>query len=169
METGEPEAAAELYGHMTTNDNETIAALNVLIQAGRDAEQGFLAAADYLPDPELVQMCAGYGVQRAKFVAELQDRVRTLRGQPAQNGTAGGEVHRAWMGLRSVMETKDIHAILAECERGEDMAVMAYRDALAVRDMDKQTREVIQRHYEFVQAAHDRVRQLRDSVRYANR
>jgi uncharacterized protein (TIGR02284 family) len=49
------------------------------------------------------------------------------------------------------------------------MAVMAYRQALEERDVDKQTREVIQRQYEFVQAAHDRIRQLRDSATYAHR
>jgi hypothetical protein len=49
------------------------------------------------------------------------------------------------------------------------MAVMSYRTALAERDVDQQTRELIQRQYEFVQAAHDRVRQLRDSATYAHR
>ena len=49
------------------------------------------------------------------------------------------------------------------------MAVMSYRDALAERDIDEQTRDIIQRQYEFVQAAHDRIRQLRDSATYADR
>jgi uncharacterized protein (TIGR02284 family) len=71
--------------------------------------------------------------------------------------------------LKAILETNEAHAILAECERGEDISVMAYGEALAERDIDKQTRELVQRQYEQVQAAHDRIRQLRDSATYANR
>ena len=154
---------------MITNDEPALLALNRLIRAGRDAELGFMAAADGASDPELVQLFAGYALQRAKAVVELQERVRTLRATPEENGTVGGEVHRAWMGLKDAMDLNDLHGILAECVRGEEAAVKAYREALAERDLDQQTRDLIQRQYEQVQAAHDRVRQLRDSATYAHR
>jgi hypothetical protein len=47
--------------------------------------------------------------------------------------------------------------------------VMAYREALAERALDAQTRQLVQEQYELVQASHDRVRQLRDSATYAHR
>jgi uncharacterized protein (TIGR02284 family) len=153
---------------MITNDEKSLVALNRLIRAGRDAELGFMAAADGVPDPDLVELLAGYAVQRAKGVVELQERVRVLRGTPEDNGTVGGEVHRAWMGLKAAMELNDLRGILSECVRGEEAAVMAYREALAERDVDAQTRELIQRHYEQVQATHDRLRQLRDSAAHAH-
>ena len=128
-----------------------------------------MAAADGVADPELVQVFAEYGVQRAKHVGELQDRVRTLRGTPEDSGTVGGEVHRAWMGLKAAVDSTETHTILAECVRGEEAALRAYREALAERDVDGQTRELVQRQYELVQAAHDRIRQLRDSATYAHR
>ena len=56
---------------MISNDDKAVAALNGLIHVGRDAEQGFLAAADAVSEPELVQTLADYAVQRAKFVVEL--------------------------------------------------------------------------------------------------
>ena len=154
---------------MITNDDKSLAILNSLIRADRDSELGYLAAADAVGEPELVQIFAHYAVQRAKFAAELQERVKTLRGDPETDGSLGGEVHRAWMGLKAAIDSNETHAILEECERGEDMAVMTYRDALTERDVDRHTREIIQRQYEFVQAAHDRIRQLRDSATYANR
>jgi len=152
-----------------TTDEKSLAVLNSLIRAGRDSEQGYLAAADGVAEAPLVEIFSHYAVQRAKFASELEDRVRTLRAQPPNGGSPGGEVHRAWMGLKAALATSAAHAILEECERGEDMAVMAYRQALAEPDVDKQTREVIQRQYEFIQAAHDRIRQLRDSPTYAHR
>ena len=154
---------------MITNDEKALFVLNRLIRAGRDGELGFLAAADGVPDPELVQLFAEYAVQRAKAVVELQERVRVLRGTPDDNGTLGGEVHRAWLGLKAAMDATDIHGVLAECVRGEEAAVMVYREALAERDVDEQTRDIIQRQYEQVQATHDRLRQLRDSAAYAHR
>jgi uncharacterized protein (TIGR02284 family) len=154
---------------MITNDEKALFVLNRLIRAERDSELGYLAAADGVPDPELVQLFAGYAVQRAKAVNDFQERVRVLRGTPEDNGTVGGEVHRAWMGLKAAMDANDVHGILTECVRGEEAALLVYREALAERDIDQQTRTMIQHEYEQVQAAHDRVRQLRDSATYAHR
>jgi len=154
---------------MVKNDEQSIQVLNTLIGAGSDAERGFLAAADAVAEPELVQLFADAALQRTKFVQELADRIRTLRGTPEKSGTMAGELHRAWTGLAAAIASNESHAVLSECERGEDMAVMAYRAALGHRDIDAQTRDLIQRHYEQVQATHDRVRQLRDSPTYAQR
>jgi uncharacterized protein (TIGR02284 family) len=154
---------------MIMSDENALFVLNRLIRASRDAELGFMAAADGVADPELVQLFAEYGLQRAKHVVELQERVRSLRDTPEDSGTVGGEVHRAWMGLRAAVDSAETHSILAECVKGEKTALRAYREALAERDVDAQTRELVQRQYELVQAAHDRVRQLRDSATYAHR
>lgn len=154
---------------MTTNDDTTLLVLRELILSGRDAEQGYQRAADRVKVPELVELFESYALQRKKFVIELEDRVRTLRGTPPEGGTVAGALHRAWMGVAEAVEGAETHALLAECERGEDAAAKAYAAALGEPKVDGQTREVIQRHYEQVQAAHDRIRQLRDSATYAHR
>ncbi len=154
---------------MTTNDDKALLVLNLLIQAGKDAEQGFQTAAQCVNDAALARLFHDYATQRGKFIAELQDRVRTLRSDIPATGSAGAALHRQWMDLKAANERDQIHALLTECERGEDIAVMAYRDALKERDVDAQTRALIQRQYEQVQAAHDRVKQLRDSATYAYR
>ena len=155
---------------MITNDEASLLVLNALIRAGRDAERGYLAAADLVAAPGAGRPFSEKALQRAKFVKELEERVHTLRSTPDKtDGTLAGEAHRGWMGLEAKLASNETHAILSECERGEDMAVAAYRDALGQRDLDNQTREIVQRQYEQVQAAHDRVRQLRDSATYAHR
>ena len=154
---------------MTTNDDAALLVLNELLVACKDSEQGFQTAADAVGVPELVELFEGYALQRAKYVVELEDRIRTLRGSPAKTGSMAGELHRGWMGLKAAVESNETHALLAECERGEDMARKVYAAALKEANIDAQTRELIQRHYEQVQAAHDRVRQLRDSATYAHR
>lgn len=154
---------------MTTNDDTTLLVLNELLMANKDAEQGFQTAADVVAVPELVELFEGYALQRGKFVLELQERIRTLRGTPAKSGSPAGALHRGWLGLKAAVESNETHAILAECERGEDMSIKLYGAALKDRDLDQQSRTLIQQQYEQVQAAHDRVRQLRDSATYAHR
>ena len=159
-----------LYCRMITNDDASLLVLNALIHAGRDSERGYLAAADLVTEPELVQLFADHAVQRAKFVQELEERIHTLRSTPDKaRGSVAGGLHRGRMGLEASLASNETHAILSECERGEEVAVATYRDALKTSNLDGQTRTLIQRQYELVQAAHDRVKQLRDSATYAHR
>lgn len=151
-----------------TTDN-AVRVLNELITVCRDSEQGFQFAAMDVNDPDLARIFAEYSAQRAKFVCELEQRVRVLRGDPVQSGGPVAALHRRWMDLKAALAANEIHAVLAECERGEDLATKAYGAALGEQDIDEQTMRLIQAQYELVQAAHDRIRQLRDGATYAHR
>lgn len=153
--------------NMTTEP--AVRALNSLIPICRDSEQGFQLAAMDVTDPDLARFFAECSAQRSKFVGELEDRVRVLREDPVKTGSPVAALHRRWMDLKAALADNQIHTVLAECERGEDVAVKAYIAALAESDVDDITRRLIQTQYEAVQAAHDRVRQLRDSATYAYR
>lgn len=147
---------------MQSSDEPTLQLLNLLIQVSKDAEQGYQAAALDVADPSLARLFADYAAQRMKFVVELQQRVRTLRGDPAKTGTLAAKLHRGWLDLQAALASGDAHAVLAECERGEDAALGVYREGLKAPDVDDDSRRLMQRQYEAVQAAHDRVKQLRD-------
>jgi uncharacterized protein (TIGR02284 family) len=151
-----------------TPDN-AVRILNELLTVSRDSEAGFQLAAMDVTEPDLARMFAEYSAQRAKFVTELEQRLRVLRAEPIKGGNPLAALHRRWLDLQAALAANEIHAILAECERGEDMALTAYKTALAETDIDEETRRLIQSQYESVQAAHDRVRQLRDSATYASR
>jgi uncharacterized protein (TIGR02284 family) len=56
----------------------------------------------------------------------------------------------------------DEHAILAECERGEDSAVEEFQKAVN-DDLPPALQEVVSRQYAEIKAAHDRIRDLRDA------
>ena len=118
---------------------------------------------------KLARVLGELGAQRMKFVDELTARVRTLRAEPARRGSVAGATHRAWMDAKAANASAQAHAILSECERAEDLALKAYRESLQTADVDAQTHTLVQRQYEAVQLAHDRVKQLRDSPAYAYR
>lgn len=153
---------------MKLSDEPALAALNTLLAVCSDSQQGYETAAADITDPELARVFNGYAEQRVKFADELHERVRTLRGTPDMSGTIGGDIHRAWMDVKAANAKAQHHAVLVECERADALAAMAYASALKTRDLDEDTRRLIQRQYEQVQAAHDRIRQLRDSEVYAH-
>ena len=66
----------------------------------------------------------------AEGAAELEAKVRGLGGQPAQGSSVSGSMHRAWTNIKSTITGMNEHAVLAECERGEDTGKHAYEAAL---------------------------------------
>ena len=70
-------------------------------------------------------------MQRSQFAGELQNEaIRLGEPQPEDSSSFGGSLHRAWINLKSAITSQDDHAILAECERGEDSAVNEYKKAM---------------------------------------
>lgn len=153
---------------MKTSHDRTLGILHDLIETCQDAREGFTTAAQDAKDPELSRVFSNYAAERARFVAELQQRVRALGGDPEQRGSIGAALHRGWMDLKAAIASNEPHAVLSECERGEDVAKAHYRDALETLDLDDQTRSLVQRQAAAIQESHDRVKQLRDSVAYAH-
>ncbi|MCR6655092.1 MAG: PA2169 family four-helix-bundle protein [Opitutus sp.] len=154
---------------MKSTNEKTIAVLNDLIETCKDGQNGFRTAAEDAKDAELSRVFSNYAAQRAQFIRELQEQVRTLGGDPDKSGSVSGTLHRGWINLKAAMSKNEPHAVLAECERGEDAAVANYRDASNNLYLDAETRALIERQAAGVQEAHDRVKQLRDSVTYAHR
>lgn len=151
---------------MKTQTDRTIDVINGLIETCEDGQHGFSVAAKDVKDADLRMLFERYSAQRAAFVQELRSLVRQLGGEAEDHGSAPGKLHRGWINLKAALSSHEAHAVLAECERGEDAAVKAYREALESLD-DAVAREVVMRQYTQVQAAHDTVRDLRDSPGYA--
>lgn len=142
------------------NDN-TISILNNLIETCKDGEIGFTTAADGLQNPSIKAKFLEYSRQRAGFVRDLQAEVRNLGGDPETSGSMSGSLHRGWLNIKAVITGKDDHAIVAEAERGEDVAKAAYENALK-ESLPSSARAVILQQSMQVRQAHDHVRDLRD-------
>ncbi len=148
------------------NDN-AISTLNNLIETCKDGENGFWTAAEGLKRPKIKTKFLEYARQRADMVRELQGAVRALGGDPETTGSVTASMHRGWMDIKSAILGKDDHAILAEAERGEDVAVAAYQSALT-ESLPAQTQTIVQQQAARVREAHDTVRDLRDREKVAH-
>jgi uncharacterized protein (TIGR02284 family) len=144
---------------------ETISTINDLIETLKDGQEGFRQAAEAVEDPELKSLFHEYSLQRSRFAGELQsEALRLGETKPEDSSSAAGAMHRTWINLKSAIAKRDNHAILAECERGEDSAVKEYLEAMEDEDLTAPVREIISRQYSEVKSAHDRVKQLRDAM-----
>ena len=141
--------------------------LNNLIETCIDGENGFRAAADALQNTELANELRNYSEQRHQFAARLQDLVGESGDTPTDSGSAAATLHRGWMNLRSAISSHDRYAILAECERGEDSAVEAYREAISEAQLPPDASQLIETQLRSVKSTHDRIKALRDTSKPA--
>ena len=142
---------------------EIISTIDMLIETLKDGQEGFKQAAEAVKNGQLRAVFTEFSQQRARFAKELQSQAESLGDtRPEDSSSASGALHRAWIGLRSAISGGDEHAVLAECERGEDSAVDEYKKALE-DDLSPSLREIVSRQYRDVQAAHDQIKNLRDT------
>jgi uncharacterized protein (TIGR02284 family) len=134
-----------------------------LIETLKDGQEGFKQAAESVKDPQLKSLFEEYSRQRARFAIELRSQAQSPDERDSKmSGSAAGALHRGWINLKSALTSGDDHAILAECERGEDSAVEEARKALD-NGLSAPVQEIVSRQYAEIKQAHDRVRDLRDA------
>lgn len=141
-----------------SNEN-AVSTLNNLIETCKDGEEGFRKAAEGLKDPQVKTQFLAYSRQREQMVRELQQEVRRLGGDPEKSGSLSGSMHRGWINIKSAVTGKDDGAIIAEAERGEDVAKAAFEKAVE-GELPPATRALVQQQSVMVHEAHDRVRAL---------
>jgi uncharacterized protein (TIGR02284 family) len=144
---------------------EIISTIDNLIETLKDGHEGFKEAAEGVKDPQLKSLFSEYSQQRSRFAGELQSQARNLgESEPKTSSTTAGALHRAWINLKSAVTRGDDHAVLAECERGEDSAVEEYKKALD-SNLPEPVSDIIARQYSEIKNAHDRIRNLRDTTK----
>lgn len=146
---------------------EIISTLDSLIETLKDGQEGYKQAAEAVKDGQLKSLFNEYSLQRSKFAGELQSQVVQLgESDPEKSSSTAGAMHRAWINLKSAISSSDDHAILAECERGEDSAVAEYKKAMEEDShLSGPARDTVSRQYTDVKAAHDRIKALRDAAK----
>ena len=145
------------------DNDKAISCLNNLIETCRDGQNGFKEAAENVKNYELKSFFNQASLDRARFVGELQQEVRRLGGDPENTGSTGAAIHRVWIDIKGTFTGKNDESILSECERGEDSAVDAYKDALKDQNLPNDIRALVEKQFSSVKQSHDQVKQWRDA------
>lgn len=141
------------------------AGLNELIETLKDGQKGYAEAMTDVEGADLKDLFKKYAAQRAQYITELEDQMFKLDLKPDEESSITGTIHRAFINLKGLVTSKDRHAILAECERGEDYAKAAYEKAQKLKDIPANLKSVIEKQAAGIKQAHDEIRGLRDAAK----
>jgi uncharacterized protein (TIGR02284 family) len=148
------------------DNDDIISTLNDLIETSKDGEEGFRVCAEDISDPQLKTLFLDRAQTCAHAVRELQEQVVALGGKPETSSSVASNLHRRWVDIKAAVTGRDDEAILNECERGEDIAVKSYRNAVE-KDLPTDIKSLVERQYRGAQRNHDQVKALRDQIRTA--
>ncbi|MEO8631031.1 MAG: PA2169 family four-helix-bundle protein [Betaproteobacteria bacterium] len=146
-------------------NNEVVDILNDLIETSKDGEYGFTACAERATSAELRQIFSRRAADCASGAQELQALVVQYGGKAEDSGTVAGAMHRGWVSVRDAVSGNSDQAILDECERGEDVALGRYRKTMKQADLPVTVLQAVERQMAGVQANHDQIKTLRDTLR----
>ena len=144
---------------MATDNKAVVSVLNDLIETCKDGANGFRAAAAAVQHADARTLFTSRVPVIERASEELQAEVRRLGGDPETTGSVAARLHRGWIGLKSAITGQDDAAIITECERGEQLAVRNYEDALR-KDLPTDVRAIVERQYRGAVQNLERVRAL---------
>jgi uncharacterized protein (TIGR02284 family) len=150
---------------MEQSTENTTDVLNDLIQINNDRIEGYQKAKDELngKEPDLQTLFSDFIAQSREIRDELKSEVELRDEDSADDTTARGKIYRGWMDVRVTFSGHDRKTVLENCERGEDAAQNAYKDALK-EDLPENVRMQIKQQKEILNKAHNEVKRLRDST-----
>jgi uncharacterized protein (TIGR02284 family) len=147
------------------NTKETIEVLNDLIQINNDRIVGYEKAIKETTQPgdeDLKVLYASMIAESHRIKIALATEVQTMGADVEQGTTTSGKIYRAWMDVKAVFGGHDRHAVLANCEAGEDAAQRAYRMALEHEALPAYIRELLVQQQQSLKESHDEIKALRD-------
>ena len=146
------------------NTKDTIEILNDLIQINNDRIAGYERAIKESKgeDEDLKVLFASMIAESHRIRIALATEVQALGAEAEQGTTTSGKIYRAWMDVKAVFTGHDRHAVLENCEAGEDAAQKAYRTALSNDALPAYLRELLMKQQESLKESHDEIKSLRD-------
>lgn len=148
----------------STLEDKTVEKLQKLIRANIDSHDGFREAAEQIDDTKVASLFRNLAAERSRIAEELQTYVEWNGKEAEDDGSFSAGVHRAWLDVRSKLNSGDAYVILIEAERGEDHIKDAYEDVLK-ETAGSAMNDLLQSQYAKVKAGHDKVRDLRDAYK----
>ena len=148
----------------TTIKNSTISALNDLLKRNYDAAKGYADAGNGVNPVNLREWFFAYSDQRERFAKEIEAEITKLGGEPNDGTSFLGELHRAWLDLKSDFFQNDIEATINECIRGEEYAQEDYQDILKDEKMTVSARDMLPRHLTRIRTAISELRTLKPQL-----
>jgi uncharacterized protein (TIGR02284 family) len=143
---------------------EVVEILNDLVMINNDRITGYQRAIKELKsdDDDLKSLFDQMIIESQQIKSDLANEIQVLHGNVEQGTTQSGKIYRAWMDVKAVFTGESRHAVLANCEAGEDAAQKAYKKALETERLPGFLRDLLTRQQETLRDSHDEIRDLRN-------
>ena len=143
---------------------EIIEVLNDLVMINNDRIRGYEEAAKELKedDQDLKSLFDHLIVESQQIKSDLIQEIQVLHGDVENKTTEMGKIYRGWAGLKAIFTGDSRHAILSNCEFGEDAAQKAYNKALETEKLPAFLRELLSNQQATLKVSHDEIRDLRN-------
>jgi uncharacterized protein (TIGR02284 family) len=148
---------------MSTPNDHDIHVLNGLIETTIDSVDGYREAAEETDKPNYRALFESRSFERKQVAADLQGTVRSLGGEPEDDGSVLAKAHRAFLDIKHAL-LRDEQAVVNSVENGEDHIKAKFESALEDSKVSATTRETIRRAYATVKDGHDQMRDLKHSL-----
>ena len=148
---------------MSTPNHHDIHVLNSLIETTIDSVDGYREAARETDKATYRTLFEARSFERQQVTADLQGAVRTLGGEPEDDGTILAKAHRAFLDVKHAL-LRDEQAVVNSVETGEDFIKGKFEAALEDSAVSATTRETIRRAWTTVKDGHDQMRDLKHSL-----
>ncbi|MFK7600657.1 PA2169 family four-helix-bundle protein [Deinococcus sp. SM5_A1] len=147
------------------NNEQAIDKLQYLLGTLRDGEKGFSQAADHADAPDLKTLFAGRSQQRGTLAGEVITKIQGMGGDADKGGSVGAALHRTWLNVRDAVTGKGDYAVVAEAERGEDVAIQNYQDVLNDAELPADLRSFVDGQYAQVKSSRDEISAMKSSMK----
>jgi|SRR5690554_1593803 len=155
MKTTKEQADKNIHNEITEN-------LQDLLEKNYDAEKGFAKAMENARSEKLKSFLKHQAAQRSRFANELTQELRNLNEEPIESGSVTGDLHRAWIDIKSTFTGDEDEAVLEECIRGEKASAKEYEEKLRKYNFPSQISNVLQRQSGEIHQTLSQVKKLED-------
>ena len=146
-----------------SHSNEVTEKLNELLEKNYDAEKGFKEAADDVKNEKLKAFFREKAQQRYDFGHELKAEISNFGGAPDKGTSVKGDIHRAWMDLKSALTSDKEEEVLEEAIRGEKAALEEYNEAIRNKDFPPSTANLLLKQRNAIERTLQEVKALEEA------
>jgi len=148
---------------MSTSQDHDIRVLNGLIETTLDSADGYREAGKETDNARYREVFNQRSSERQRVAGDLQGAVRSLGGEPEDDGSILAKAHRAFLDVKHSL-LRDEQAVVNSVENGEDHIKAKFERALEDSDVSATTKETIRRAYDSVKSGHDQMRDLKHAM-----
>ena len=143
----------------------TVDILTDILKLHNDRIRGYELAAGDTDFIDLKALFVGYAEQSRTMMANLTASIERAGGTVPDTATFLGQIHKAWMELKTAISSNDRLSILNSVEQGENAIVDAYKEAVKEdSQVFMSVRTILLQQQDEIVQVHKHIKALRDTL-----